>query len=391
MIAIYIGPPKSGKSYVAVNSVLKDCLIKTDRQIWHNLPIVQEWLVTDFARGAVAQTEMRKRLHELRDVETMAFDPETGNQLGLHHMVREWWYFVAPGSLVLIDECGEVWPSSERKRPELMASLLNRHAHFGFDVILFAHRSGDLDIQVRSKAEAVFYIANSLRESIFPGVPLVQAVKWPLQFFMIRQYLASEVLERTPGSTVRCQDSFNVFPKARGFKNYRSFSHASNLPWLKPKAEALETMSYSPTFWGRMRAQASAYRRIVILALAVVVALIVAWRLMLGLAHMGNTKSIAKFLGTKDGTNGPTLARPVTAVASNGLPAESRASASNAVPVAERKREMVVFACPEWFRTSGGTKYAVGDSIAGLGVVRRVLLDGVELESGKRVRFNEFL
>jgi hypothetical protein len=441
---IYIGPPKSGKSYVAVNWLLVQWLHESDRLIYHNLPIEAPFWVWLYRTPAL-RSAAERRCHFLEDKDAEAFswvwsetyweradgtevEPDSWprnrdkalsrgwrerervlpepvgsageaeyckrgaylakRSLGRKHQLREWWFFVPPGAVVIIDEAGEIWSTDKRNsRPDELMAVINRHAHFKWDFQMLCHSLNDIDPVLRRKANYVFFVTNSVKEPMFPGMFALRGLTWPVMFFRIRQYLGLDLVAKQPGREVTELDSWNVWPRKRCFENYRSFTHSASLPWLRPADASVKTADFQPSGWRRLLASAKAYRRLLIFGLGVLVAWLgFVWGIK-KLLSLANTGTAAAWVGDR-GSNSPASAVVVQVGTTNGVVVGTNVvRVTNAVAV--RVPERVVWRSATAFRTAKGT-YAVGAKV-GTNVVARILLDGVIFTDGRSCRYEDLV
>lgn len=377
---IYEGLPGSGKSYTVVNDEISRVLRRSKRPIYHSLGIIDEVFVASLTRDPLERGQMLQRLHLLEDRDEIPRNPDGSERvdendvpLGKRNMLREFWCFVETGAYIVLEESAEVHGTDKRlSRPELAQNFINRQRHFGLDLVFVCQAYADLDPVFRRKAHYVLTVENSLRLAMF-DVALLSGIKWPVQFFILHEYYGPE-FEKS-GKSGRWQDRWFVRPNPAGFRNYRSRTATMRLNWLKP-ADDSET--------GDLKSRKTRFRQFVrqwrgpgLLALVLGAVVFGGYQGLMALLHVSGKASRGELL-TRDtffagGTNSPAADEM------------NETTTTNATVTAKPEVERVLLATPSGIRTTEGF-YAVG-TMVGSNRIARVLLDGVELEGGRRVSF----
>ena len=134
------------------------------------------------------------------------------------------WNHTPANSVVFIDEAYEIFGALDQRshgqeiRKQLLA-YTRQHGHFKDDIYLISHKEGDIDKIIRNGIQRHYVVSNSKYENMFDK-RIMQGLKWPIQFFMVKIYQMGDKKE---------SDSFYYFPKQQIFKCYNSFSVSSSL------------------------------------------------------------------------------------------------------------------------------------------------------------------
>jgi len=267
-MSLYVihGIMRSGKSYIAVNKEVRGFLVDSRRDVYTNLPINLEEFACSLGLSSARRIEAMGRLHLLRpgqaDVEVPEYDEDSGEvvmfdrvrvvdgvqvvervpKVKVHRCdrIKEFWWFVKPGSVVMLDETADIFSSDDYKQStgdkrKVLGSMINHHGHYKLDLYFICQDKEDLDIKVRSKIMFVYEVTNMKYEPILPGVPWLRGLRWPVQFFRVRVLQGKHVLgKRGAMDRFEPMDAYTVFPTQRGYRNYRSFSAAhSTLAGMK--------------------------------------------------------------------------------------------------------------------------------------------------------------
>lgn len=386
-INLIAGIPGSGKSYVAVNEFLRQWLENSNRPIFTNLPLAVDEagmfeVVKASTRNQAKRVAYAARIHllkqERREVPSWK-DPETGEErpASVRDTLREFWYFTPPGAVIMLDELADIYPATGKGEaaPEMLGHYFRLHRHLKHDFYGFVQSKADVVAQLRRLVSYVFVITNSVKENMFDWWAL-RGVKWPVQFFRVRAYVASQVMDSPTleNVTVEPQEAFLVWPNKRGFRNYHSFSRVGCLPWAQAPAD-IETGDINQSWHQRT----AGFMRQLPVLVAIVAALgIAGWYGWRGLAWLRDPKSAKAFH------------RPVESavlVATNSVVQAKKEVETEAqkVMVAADETEKLVLVTPELVRTTRG-EYRVGDEMGGV-VIARILLDGIVSADGSRRRW----
>jgi hypothetical protein len=343
---------------------------------------------------------MESRLHFLRpglaEVKIPEFDDageETGKILETRRAdrIKEFWWFVKPGSVVMLDETADVWNAGDHKeRPKTLQSMINHHGHYKLDLWFICQDKEDLDIQVRSKIMFVYEVVNMKYEPLLPGVPLLRGLKWPLQFFRVRILQGKKVLGKR-GDMEKFQplDSFTVFPNSRGYRNYRSFSAAhSTLAGMQRLKDGEEVQASSDLETGKQRLKiwiagtGPLAAGLVGLVVALVVVLWSYWWMADGMKrpYLPWKSAVKKEVETQK------LAAAVTNVAATVVSTNAtRPAVGTNQPAVLR----VLLSTPYGIKLSDGRSFRVGEETPA-GVLRAVAVNGVRVGTNE-YSFGNFL
>jgi hypothetical protein len=364
-------------------------------------------IVANVTRNHARRWQMMERIHFLRprvqqplgdDGEPLRYVPldEDGEPIagaepqlvGPKHGVREFWYFTKPNAVVFLDEVADIWNTDDRKnRPDTMKSYVRHHRHYKDDLYFFFQDKEDIDPDLRRKIQYLWTVRNSTKENMFPHWAF-RGIKWPVQFFMVRCYLGRAVVGLAEDAMTRRepQEAWNFLPFRRDFATYHSFSQAGTLPGKKSASAQARSTDYDPTLLGKLQGFINNLAPLAAIA-GGIVGLIGAWwwgihwlmRQADGQSKFGAQVQHRTMTDQKDATPGTFVTD-----AGNG---DFLVSATNLPPAAKTQDlERVVLVTPGLLRTTRKT-YVLGDPM-GDGVVRRFLINGVELEGGRRVPFH---
>lgn len=267
---IITGLMGAGKSYVAVNWILADELKRTERDIYTTLPVKVDKIARLVGGKSLAkQKRISERIHILKDEPAQVHDKD-GNPIWKREPVldeagnvirpgeplelnqaRCFWRFTRPNSLIIVDECADLWESGKYQATDKLGLeegefgvYLRQHRHYKDDLWMICHNLSDIDRNMRKKFHFVWTIANSRNEPIFDNA-WFRNIRWPVQFFIVRQYTAADLKKPL--------DIHHVNPLASGFELYDSFSAASRLPGKELPDEGAKSADYKPSIMGRVK------------------------------------------------------------------------------------------------------------------------------------------
>lgn len=381
------GAPGAGKSYIAVNELMRQWLESSNRPIYTNLPLevgadgIFE-VVRQITRNPARRAELSARIHILEDkfMDCGSWvNPETGKEehLGARHGIREFWYFTAANSVIFLDELAELYDAKDRSsQPETFATYCRLHRHYKDDFYGFAQDRRDVLAQFRRLVQYVWTVRNSSKENIF-GWWALRGIKWPVQFFIVKVWLAAQVMEAANfEKTGECQESFNVWPSKKGFRTYRSFSKAGALGWKETAASSASSTDVNPGWWFRFAGFIRQSGVLVSLAGAAVVALYMGYRGFQFLLHPP-----ADLIGGKGNVAVPVAGAPLRDASALGSATNLTAGVVTNSEPDRPATERLLLVTPQRFRTTEREVY-VGDEIAGLGTLLGVYVDGVRTSTG---------
>ena len=118
----------------------------------------------------------------------------------------------------------------------------------------------------------------------------------------MRQYDGSRYGEKRGGDLV---DYFVVWPKARGFRNDKSFTHPVRLGWSKPKSDDQESGDHK-TGLARVREALKRSKRLILLGAVGVALWFGFWAGLRGLARLADSQKTGNWLFTMSGQAGQT-------------------------------------------------------------------------------------
>ena len=427
------GDTGSGKSYLAVNKIIADYLRDTRRVVYTNLPIYVDEFISSLSPNPVRQSDYRRRLmmveermapvdddiwrawirgalgpckgdvppgqyadavpqalwlewkRDVRERQAMGFvvlpDPNCEELIEdgrIRNTLKEFWWFLTPGSVVVVDESADLWNTLKRtERPGTLTTFFNHHRHYKLDIFALCQSRSDIDNQVRSKFNTVWIVTNSFTEKVGEHW-LLAGMKWPVQFFTARQYAGRTVYGK--GGDLRRYEpagpALRVWARRAGFKTYKSHSQAGTLPGMASAAESAE--SNDVRTW---RQQISGWVARLWVPVAwfggMAVGAWVLWRALFGMMHA--TSGGFRIDGA---TNTVAALGPATnAVA---VPGTATNQAVSAATTGEGKRidDQPVFVSSA-FALVGGRRFAVGDVVGGRSI-RRILRYGVEWGDGQQ-------
>lgn len=406
---IIVGLMGAGKSYIAVNWVLRDELKNGKRHIYTTLPLKVENIARAIGGKSLAkQNSIAERIHILEDVEKNPVDAagrpimkrvcvrvgdtvtehETNEPLLLNE-TRCFWRFTKPNSLIIVDECADYWEAGKAENKKLgieageFGVYLRQHRHYKDDLWMICHNLSDIDPQLRRKFHYVWTIANSRNEPMFDN-KWFRNIRWPVQFFIVRQYSAADV--KKP------MDTHHVQPLPDGYDMYDSFSAASRLPGKEMPPEEARSADYKPSLWGRVKEIARALRKILMVLLVLGVGGYVAFHWILapalGFAEQG-VQNQAKSIANGKARPAPVAPAAVVVSGSDSVAAEgaSTEEGGQGAPMPEKQPVRVVFRSPRFVRYSDGLRFAVGDfyegkKVAGINAIGVIFDDGSTLPHG---------
>ena len=100
-------------------------------------------------------------------------------------------------------------------------------------------------------------------------------------------------------------DYFVVWPKARGFRNDKSFTHPVRLGWSKPKSDDQESGDHK-TGLARVREALKRSKRLILLGAVGVALWFGFWAGLRGLARLADSQKTGNWLFTMSGQAGQT-------------------------------------------------------------------------------------
>lgn len=398
----------AGKSYVAVNRWLREELESSTRHIYTNLPLARVdesdpesdyWIVRELYKKLPNRRAAMARIHKLISKERIPTD-ELGNPLtyqpldeegeiiedalpvvlGLKHGVKEFWYFTQPNSVVFLDEVADIWPTEERKnRPDSMKSYIRHHRHYKDDLFFMFQDKEDIDPDLRRKIQKLFICENSTKRNMFDNW-MFRGLKWPIQFFMVRGYLGRAAVGLAEDSMKRltCEDSFWVFPKRIGYRNYHSFSQAGTLQGKRAATQAALSSDFNPSLWPKVK---DFVRNIGPLAGVCGLVLGLAFGGFIGIRAMLQAGKQTSYMGGTNGVSSVGSNTVSVAVVPSVSAGTNSVGSTNVVDLGEK----LVFANAAYVKTTKRT-YAKGDKI-GDETIASVMLNGVAFESGTKRTF----
>ncbi len=315
--------------------------------------------------------------------------------LGKRDRVREFWWFTEPNAVVFLDESADIWNSLSKDRPASLQSYINHHRHYKDDLYFFMQARDDLDVQVRRKIRTLYYVENMKNQNMFNWWAL-RGLRWPVQHFRVREFHGRKVLGKG-GDFDRFEplNAWKSWPTRRRFRNYRSFSAAATLPGKRLPAEGAQSTDMD-TPWHRVRDWLGGAWAPLSVLVFIVVGVLMGLRFMYGLANVSSAE-VSRHLTGQQGTNyakaessGPTNGMAVPGGGgSNSNLAAAAALGAAAAPAGKHEPERLLFAGPEYFKTTRRTVH-VGDAVGGRRIVR-ILFDGVVTDSGERLTFERLL
>lgn len=432
------GSVGAGKSFCAVNSLMADVIRNTRRHVYTNLPCDQdelEWYLSWLAKSPSLREEYRKRLHFLYPGKEEAWEEywaepfwlnerkevvprdcwprnaerakgrgwEFGEKelpwpvdldqeaeyrraghvkrkrsLGLHDRVAEFWFFTEPNAVIFLDETADIFNALKSKdRPETLQSYINHHRHYKDDLYFFMQAVDDIDVQVRRKILYLYYVENMKTVPMFNHWTL-RGLRWPIQHFRVRQYLARKVLRGGQDyDRFEPLNGWKVWPSRRKYKNYRSFSAAQSLKGKKlPPQGAASTDMDTP--WMRVREWVFNLGQPLAVLGAIGVGIYMGIRFLYALAGLDST-SVGQMMGLdKATTNG---AVNVTATTTNqSVVVQTNVVAVPAVPDPPKPVERVILVTSVGVHTT--ERYIGPGSVVGSNVVAGVVRDGLRWVNG---------
>lgn len=398
----------AGKSYVAVNRILRMFLEDTNRPIYTNLPIELDALLLDIApRNPARREAYRERITFAPSVPgevCEVVNPENGEVVGTFDRLLEFWYFTEPNSVVILDECSDLYSTDQRnERPATMVTYLNHVRHYKEDVYFFLQDASELDPRLRKKVGYVWVLENSTMRNI-ADVWMLRGLKWPVQFFFTEIYLGTELLSFNGSPYLarckcRVQQQYTIWPRARGFKNYRSFSATATLPGKATAKESDTCGEFEPGIWPRVRDFFGNSGTLLAMLGGIVTAIWLGIRGVYALAGV-NSSDVGGVLG-QPVEKGKSNAVPVAVVGDGtnrlavasvpGVASTNVGPASAAGPVVNRR---LVWASGQRARFSDGSTLEVGGTWIDSGRVRVVVAlrpCGVECADGESVPWADVL
>ena len=262
----------------------------------------------------------------------------------------------------------------------------------------FLQDASELDPRLRKKIGYVWMLENSTMRNI-ADVWMLRGLKWPVQFFFCEIYLGTELLSFSGSPYLarckcRVQQQYTIWPRSRGFKNYRSFSATATLPGKATAKESDTCGEFEPGIWPRVRDFCGNSGTLVAMLGGIATALWLGIKGVYALAgvdsatvgeHLyGKTNSVAV---SKSGTNGVDVASeraPVVPGARSGDVSTNGPAGPVAVSGAVVARRLV-WATGQRARFSDGSTLEVGGVTTDGGsvrIVRSLRPGGVEWSDG---------
>jgi hypothetical protein len=309
-------------------------------------------------------------------------------EVGPKHGVKEFWFFTEPNSVVFLDEVADIWPTEERKnRPESMKSYVRHHRHYKDDLFFFFQDKEDIDPDLRRKIQYLWTVRNSTKENMWEHW-MARGIKWPVQFFFVKCYLGRSVVGMAEEAMKlkNPEEDFKFWPWKSDFRNYWSFSQAGTLPGKKAASATAKSSDFNNSLAARMSGFLSNLGPL----LAVIgagVALILSW--WWGIHWLMRQADGKSQFGTKLEHRSQTDQKqaPAGTFVTDAGNGEFLVTTTNLSPAAKvQELERVVLVTPGQLRTTKRI-YVVGDEMGG-GLVLRFLINGVELQGGRRVTFD---
>lgn len=393
------GEPGSGKSYVAVNVLLVDALTKTDRHIYTNLPVNVESLLDYCAKTDARKDGFRDRLHKLEMaekeipqdvwdgmVESQSEHDQKEVSLGRKRIEsKEFWWFISQNSYVFLDEASDLFdPLNFRKAPPSLGTYLRHHRHYKDTVYFFSQVYEKLDKQIRDLVETVISCSNSLKEPVIDW-KYTAHIKHFHQFFVMREYRGRSISNKAIKYGSGIVPTRNVFPTKRGFKNYESFSKPETLAGKRLADPSAVSDDYEPRYSKRL---IRFFGEMVPVGVIAFVVVWMAFGFLEGLKSLGKpTEVVAESMpeSTKKEGEGEVEETEVSLSSSSSYEKEIQKNDKSR----SKTNERVILSTPNWIKTSERKIY-VGQTV-GTNTVRRILLDGVELDTGSRIGFHQLL
>jgi hypothetical protein len=356
-------------------------------------------LVCQLTKSPAKREALQKRLHKLQPGEEWVEgfkDPETGTEYpgGNRDRVREFWFFTRPNAVIVLDEIADLYPAEGGEGvavPETLARYCRMHRHLKDDFYGFIQHKADLVAKARRLVQTVLVVTNSTRENIFSWW-MLKGIKWPIQFFTVRQYVATAVmdlptLENITG--VPTQETWTVWPNAKGFKCYNSFSAVGFLGWKKPAEGAASTDVKQPLWW-RIAGFVRKSPMLFALCGAVLVAAYIAVTTFRALLDPRTASTLlgaaAPGVGVTPSNVPPVEVKPPTPPLQLSDPVPAAVESSAGTATNREPAERVLLVTPGFLRTTR-RDYAIGDNVGGL-VAARFLLDGVLGSDGTVQRYS---
>lgn len=180
--------------------------------------------------------------------------------LGQKDRLAEFWHFCPAGSVIIIDEAADVFGSGEynekevKERRKVFKAYLRQHRHYIQDLYFACQDRADIDVEMRRLCQCVIKCRNLKKVPLIPGAWWARGLRWPVQVFEARHFLATQVINKNNEQVlvIEALEAFKYWPNKRSFKNYRSFSEASALKGKAPAEEGMHSADMD-TPWDRIK------------------------------------------------------------------------------------------------------------------------------------------
>lgn len=180
------GPPGAGKTFFTVRKMV-DILRNSGRRIVTNISVNPVRLAAVASVFDCERVDM-DRVHEYLEYT----DPDTGETgerfvfIGKEEIRQLWTLPELKGASVFLDELHTVFPKNDWSNvPQDLTDFLSEMRKGGIEFYVISQNIKNVVKQWRDLSHGTYYIRNSLTQSVSPG-GWFGAIRWPLQFFMVR-------------------------------------------------------------------------------------------------------------------------------------------------------------------------------------------------------------
>jgi len=314
--------------------------------------------------------------------------------------LAEFWWFTRANAVVVLDESADLFKQSEQAnqankgKRDILRSYLNHHRHYRDDLYFFAQTRDELDVTVRKKIQVLLYVENMKKQPMFPSAWWARGLKWPVQHFRVREFFGRKVMGKGADfDRFEPLRSYRVWPRARGYRNYRSFCQSAMVAGKRGASGGRS--SDLDSVWDRVKDFIEGAWAVAAVIVFAVFGVILGLKLIYGLAGV-DSGSVASMLGT---TN---QAASSVAKAQEAKSNDTRTTARSGSefygppasgPVAtgaSEEPERLLLTSSGGFVTSR-RRVRVGDLLGGTNRVARILLDGIITVDGIGIRYELLL
>lgn len=276
MLRIITGKQRAGKTYFCVPEI-RDCLKRTNRNIYSNLPLNPD-ILCDWACGGKnrhpalyasylrrirlfhdfhCSSEAKEFIRKNRDwFKLRKSDNKRDRLLLTNEQMLDFWNHKTVNSILFLDELyqwfGTEYTKENFERRKELLTYTRQHGHYKDDLYLISHKIRDLDVHIRGGCQYLYLVKNSKYENVFNN-RWMRGFKWPYQFFMVEGYDNIDALEA--GFECEPSDYWRLPTDKKVFECYNSFSSAETLSHIESDSDfsSAESSDTGLNFWYNLR------------------------------------------------------------------------------------------------------------------------------------------